>query len=134
MLQGWLIRGDSEVLQNPVSFYLVSPLFSLLWLLSHMVPSWLLQSRVAHGDKMISSSRSGATLLLSVLLTIETSSRSLSVDSLFCLIGQTTCVHANGEWNYQDWLDYSGSASGLEQEPLFIRKEERGNDSQMGGN
>lgn len=37
---------------------------------------------------MISSSRSGAMLSLPLFLTTETSFRSLSVDSLFSLIGQ----------------------------------------------
>lgn len=42
MLQHWLVRGDSEVLKDPVSFYRVSLLFSLSWLLSQMVIRCLL--------------------------------------------------------------------------------------------
>lgn len=43
-------------------------------------------------------------------------------------LDKITCVYGNGEWNYQDWLEYSSTTSGLEQGPLFIRKEERVND------
>lgn len=84
LLQICLIRGHSE---GPRFFYLVSLLLSLWKILSHMAIKWLLQSQVSHGETMTSSIKSGTIFYLSVFITIDTSSRSLLVDLLFCLTG-----------------------------------------------
>lgn len=91
MLQNWLIRGYSEVVKDPISFSLVSAVFIIVasfprgYKMVATVPGFTWRYNDIH------HSRSGG-FFLSLFLTMETSSRSLSVDLLFCLIGQKSHV------------------------------------------